>query len=94
LWIDLLDGLAAIARPERQALIPKSLPVYVFAGAEDPVNAKAKELDQLLAAYHAAGLTDVSHRFYPGGRHEILNETNRDEVTKDLLAWLDARVKG
>jgi alpha-beta hydrolase superfamily lysophospholipase len=40
----------------------------------------------------ALGLTDVSYRIYPGARHEILNETNREEVHSDILAWLDARV--
>lgn len=92
LWVDLLDGLAEVARPERQARIPKDLPVYVFAGGDDPVSQKTRELVQLFSAYKAAGLTDVTSRFYPGARHETLNETNRDEVTRDLLAWLDARL--
>ena len=45
-----------------------------------------------LALEEDAGLGDVTHKFYPGARHETLNETNRDEVVKDLIAWLDARV--
>jgi alpha-beta hydrolase superfamily lysophospholipase len=92
LWVDLLDGIADIARPERQARVPRDLPIYVFAGAEDPVGEKTKSLDQLLGAYRRAGVADVTHTFYAGGRHEMLNETNRDEVTRDLIAWLDARV--
>jgi alpha-beta hydrolase superfamily lysophospholipase len=89
LWVDLLDGLGEIARPERQARIPKGLPIHVVAGAEDPVGERTKSIEQLLGAYERAGLGRVTHRFYPGARHEILNETNRDEVTRDLLAWLD-----
>jgi alpha-beta hydrolase superfamily lysophospholipase len=92
LWVDVLDGTADIARPERQARIPKDLPVYVFAGSEDPVGERTRSLDQLLGAYQRAGLTDVTHKYYPGARHETLNETNRDEVTRDVIAWLDARV--
>jgi alpha-beta hydrolase superfamily lysophospholipase len=92
LWVDLLDGVAGIARPERQARVPRDLPIYIFAGSEDPVGEKTKSLDQLLGAYRRAGVVDVTHTFYPGGRHETLNETNRAEVTRDLLAWLDARV--
>ena len=92
LWVGILDLLRDIALPERQARIPKALPVYVFAGSEDPAGDRTKGLQQLLGAYSAAGLTDVTHRFYEGGRHEMLNETNRDEVTADLLAWLDAKV--
>lgn len=93
LWVDVLDALGAIARPERQAQIPKDLPIYVFSGGEDPVSEKTKSLSQLLAAYRLAGVRDVAHRFYPGARHETLNETNRDDVTRDLLAWLDAHSK-
>lgn len=92
LWVDVLDGTATISDPVAQARIPSDLPVYIFAGSEDPVGGKTRGLDQLISAYKAAGLTDVQHKFYPGGRHEMLNETNRDEVTRDVIAWLDAHV--
>lgn len=88
LWVELLDALAAIASPARQARIPADLPIYVFAGTDDPVGKRTKSLDQLVGAYRAAGLCRVEKRYYPGGRHEMLNETNRDEVIADLLAWL------
>jgi len=35
---------------------------------------------------------DVTTTIYPDARHELLNETNRDEVTADVLAWLDEHV--
>jgi alpha-beta hydrolase superfamily lysophospholipase len=88
-WVDMLRGLQRIEDPAAQARIPKALPIYLLAGALDPVSDAAKGLHKLLAAYRAAGLSNLSHRFYPGARHELLNETNRDEVTADLLAWLD-----
>ena len=67
LWIDLLDALSEIARPARQARIPKQLPIYVIAGTRDPVSVKGRGLEQLLSAYCAAGLQRVTCRFYPGG---------------------------
>jgi len=91
-WIELLDALGRIAKPELQQRIKKTLPVYVFAGAEDPSNERTKGVRKLLGAYARAGLRDVTHKFYEGARHETLNETNRDEVTGDLLAWLDAKL--
>jgi alpha-beta hydrolase superfamily lysophospholipase len=94
LWIDLLDALGRIARPAHLARIPKSLPVYVIAGACDPVSARTRGLQRLLAAYRRSGLTRVTHRFYPGARHELFHETNRDEVTRDLMAWLDDLLAG
>lgn len=93
-WIELLDGLAEIARPTNQAKIRKDLPVYILAGSEDPVSEKTKGLLQLLRAYGTAGLEDVTHHFYPGARHEVFNETNRGEVVHELLVWLRAKVPG
>jgi alpha-beta hydrolase superfamily lysophospholipase len=49
----------------------------------------SNNVDQLLVAYRAAGLTQVVHKVYSDGRHESFNETNRDVVTRDLIAWLD-----
>jgi alpha-beta hydrolase superfamily lysophospholipase len=89
LWIDLLGGLSLIARPALQAKIPKDLPIHLIAGDQDPVNGDIKGLEQLIGAYRRAGLRRVSHRFYAGARHELFNETNRDEATADLVAWLD-----
>ena len=91
--IDVLDALANLASPSLQARTPKHLPIYIIAGTRDPVSEGTRSLTQLLAAYHAAGLTRVTHRFYPEARHELFNETNREEVTRDLLAWL-SRVLG
>jgi alpha-beta hydrolase superfamily lysophospholipase len=92
LWIDMLDALGEIADPARQAHIPKTLPILVIAGSRDAVSRSTKGLEQLLAAYRAAGLQRVTHRFYPEGRHELFNEINRDEVTGDLIAWADGVV--
>ena len=92
LWVDLLDGLGHISSPAQQAKIPHDLPVYVLCGSEDPVGEQTRSVQQLLSAYGRVGLADVTHKFYPSGRHEVLNETNRDEVTRDLVAWLDARL--
>jgi alpha-beta hydrolase superfamily lysophospholipase len=89
LWIDMLDALEEIAKPTRQAYIPKELPIYIIAGTRDPVSAGGKGLKQLLSAYHAAGLRRVAYRFYPEARNELFNEINRNEVTRELLAWLD-----
>lgn len=75
------------------AKIPKDLPIYVFVGDKDPINQDLALLKPLTNRYAAAGLTDVTVKIYPGGRHEMLNEINRDEVVADLLAWLK-RVAG
>ncbi len=78
---------------EALAKVRKGLPVYVFVGDADPINLNLTALTPLVDAYREAGLA-VTLKVYPGGRHEMLNETNRAEVVGDLLAWLDGTVAG
>jgi alpha-beta hydrolase superfamily lysophospholipase len=76
---------------EALAKVKPGLPVYIFVGDADPINARLERLTPLVDAYRAAGL-NVTLKVYPGGRHEMLNETNRAEVVRDLKAWLDRTV--
>jgi alpha-beta hydrolase superfamily lysophospholipase len=68
--------------------IPQDLPIYVFSGTADPVHGELKNINRLLNAWRGRGLTTTT-KFYADGRHEMLNETNRDEVISNLIAWLD-----
>src|SRR5262249_44330417 len=85
-----LGSAGRLADPARLRKIRHNLPVYVFSGGEDPVGQRLEGVHALLERYRAAGLCDVSHAFYPGGRHEMLNEINRGEVRADLLHWMSA----
>ena len=69
--------------------MPSKLPIYIFSGDNDPVGKNGKSVQQLLGIYQQAGVHDVTLKLYPEGRHEMLNETNRDEVTANVVAWLD-----
>lgn len=81
-------GINEMIDPQKQALVPKSLPVLIMGGAMDPVGAYNGE--QVLAErFRDLGIQDVQLILYPQGRHEMLNETNRDEVHADLARWLD-----
>jgi len=88
-WIDFLDGLDELSQPAEQARIPQTLPLLVIAGTRDPVSAGTRGLRQLLDAYKAAGLSRVEHIFYDDARHELLNETNRAQVSADIIGFLD-----
>jgi alpha-beta hydrolase superfamily lysophospholipase len=81
------------ADPEALKRIRSDLPIYLFAGDKDPLNGDLAFLKVLIERYQAAGVKDVTWDFYPGGRHEMLNETNRDEVIANLVAWM-SRVVG
>lgn len=91
-FLQLLSLLKTVWNTANEKKIPSGLPVYIFAGDADPVGLKGKGVKALYERYRKNGLTDVSMRLYPAGRHEMLNETNRDEVVAELLKWLDFHV--
>jgi alpha-beta hydrolase superfamily lysophospholipase len=78
-----------LADPARVSDMRKDLPVYVVVGEMDPVNGGMALVDELVRRYEAAGLQDVTVVSYPEARHEVFNETNRDEVVAGVVAWLD-----
>jgi alpha-beta hydrolase superfamily lysophospholipase len=88
-WVDFLDGKSTLGSASQLLRVPKGLPIHVIAGTRDPVGEDGTGVERLLRACAAAALTDVTHRFYEGARHELVNETNRDEVTRDVIAWID-----
>ncbi len=88
LWLDLLQGLAQISQAKHLAQIDPNLPVLVIGGECDPVSA-GKRLTVLADALRATGNRHVQLRVYPGARHEVLNETHRDEVSADIIGWLE-----
>lgn len=71
------------------ARIRDDLPILLIAGSADPLNFGLALVELVTQRYRDAGVTDVQTHWYTDARHEILNETNRDEVTADVLAWLD-----
>jgi alpha-beta hydrolase superfamily lysophospholipase len=68
--------------------IRSDLPIYLFSGSEDPVGQQLRGLHTLIGRYRDAGLRDIAFDFYPGGRHEMLNEINRRQVQTRLLGWI------
>lgn len=86
-------GLAEIWAPGSEERIPKGIPVLFIAGEQDPVGEFGEGVRRLAERYRQAGIS-VTERIYPGARHEVFNETNRDQVHRDLLAWLDEVLQG
>ncbi|AIB38219.1 MULTISPECIES: alpha/beta hydrolase [Pseudomonas] len=88
LWIDLLGGLQQISKASNLAQIDPGLPILVMGGECDPVS-EGKRLNSLANALREAGCQHLQLTIYPQARHEVFNETNRDTVTADVLAWID-----
>jgi alpha-beta hydrolase superfamily lysophospholipase len=85
--------LRDIHKTERMAAIRKDLPVYVFAGSADPVGDMGSSPTALVDVYRSLLIKDLEFVLYPAARHETLNETNREEVMGDLLAWLNKHIR-
>ena len=88
-----LDAAPRLTDPAGLRGIRDDLPVYLFSGSEDPVGQELEGVQTLIDRYHKAGIYDISHDFYHGGRHEMLNEINRREVRERLLAWIFAVIE-
>jgi alpha-beta hydrolase superfamily lysophospholipase len=66
--------------------------VLVIQGELDPVGENLVGTRRLVSRYQALNLSRIDTRYYTGARHELLNETNRDEVTADVLGWVGKTV--
>lgn len=93
LYRDMLTGIRYITTAANLTQMRKEAPVFFLSGADDPVGDYGKGVERAYNAFCKAGMQDVFLRLYPEGRHEMLNELNRDEVIADILAWLDEKVK-
>lgn len=91
-FYDLLSGLSQIHDPALSAAIPKDLPMLVMSGGADPVGKMGKGVEQFVEQYRKLGLTAIKTVIYPESRHELLNESNRAEVTEDILLWLEEQI--
>ena len=87
---DMLAGMQYNGSPARTARMDPATPVYFFSGTDDPVGDYGVGVRRAAALF--ASCRDVTVRLYPGGRHEMLHETNRARVFDDLAVWLDAHM--
>ena len=86
---DLFSMLKFVSDKEWASMVPVDLPVFLLSGDMDPVGQYGKGVKVIHDRLALAGVKDLIIRLYPGGRHEILNETNKDVVYNDILAWLE-----
>lgn len=84
-----VDGMRLFGRPGPG--VAADVPILIVSGSEDPLS-RGASLQRLADAYRARGVRDVSLKLYPEARHELLNETNREEVFADVVTWILDRV--
>ena len=92
LFADMMSGLKFITDKENIALMNKAKPIYFMSGDMDPVGENGKGVARAYEAFCKAGIRDVFMKLYPGGRHEMLNEINKDEVYNDIYNWIESKI--
>jgi alpha-beta hydrolase superfamily lysophospholipase len=92
LWSDMLQGLLNISSKNGLRTLDKELPLFMFCGSGDPMNEfgkGARLMQKMLKKYHPENLRiDI----YPQGRHELLNDSQREDITNNLISWLTESV--
>lgn len=91
-FVDLATGVLGINSKQHFSKVPKDKGIYLFAGDMDPVGDFGKGPRTVAENYRNAGVQDVTLKIYPGGRHEMLNEINYQEVYQDIIDWVLPRV--
>lgn len=92
LFRDMMTGVKFITNKKNLTAMNKDMPVYFMSGEMDPVGECGKGVQKAYNNFLEAGMKDVSIKLYPGGRHEMLNEINKDEVYSDILTWLGSKI--
>lgn len=89
---EMMKGISYIQQKNNLAAMEKNLPVFFIAGGDDPVGSYGKGVQKCADAFVSAGMSDVKTKIYPLGRHEILNEINKEEVYEDVLHWIQTKL--
>lgn len=92
LFLDMLGGIEFIRKQENVDKMDVTKPVLFISGEEDPVGDFGKGVKAAFATFDKAGVKDLFCKLYPGLRHEILNENEKEKVYKYILDWLSERI--
>ncbi|MUL80237.1 MULTISPECIES: alpha/beta fold hydrolase [unclassified Mycolicibacterium] len=87
-----IKGFHDLWVPDNESRVPLDLPILIVAGTDDPVGGKTTTIQGLITRYLGHGHLELQYRFYAGGRHEIFNEPEKDQVHREIGHWLSAVV--
>jgi alpha-beta hydrolase superfamily lysophospholipase len=92
LFADMLGGIKFIGKKKNIAKMQKDLPILFISGEQDPVGDYGAGPKKVAGLFKDAGLNDITLKLYEGARHEVLNETNKQEVYQDVLDWITGKM--
>lgn len=88
-YYSMFSGILRLHDPAFLAKMPKDLPLLFLAGDADPVGEQGKGVQRAIQSLKDAGVQNIECKLYPGARHELLVETNHQEVFEDIGSWLE-----
>jgi alpha-beta hydrolase superfamily lysophospholipase len=91
---DLLKLYDNVSYPEWAYDVPKSLPILLISGTEDPIGNKGKGVTEVYESLVDAEINNLTFKLYEGARHELINETNKEEVFEDIHNWCNGVIEG
>ena len=89
---NLLGLMSDVTKPSWPSSVPKGLPIFLLSGTMDPVGNFSSGVQKTYELMRSQGITDLTLKLYPDGRHEMLNEINREEVYQDIDTWLKGKI--
>ncbi len=92
-FVDMFEGMATLNRKGNLDRMDRRTPVFIASGSEDPVGGMGKAAPAYGRQLEALGFTDITVKLYPGARHELVNETNHEEVDADILSFILSHTK-
>lgn len=91
-YYQMFEGMKKITGKKGAIRIPRTLPILLASGKEDPVGDFGKTVEKIYGQYREAGIKDVTLKLYEEDRHEILNEQDRQQVYEDIWKWMEERI--
>ena len=88
----LFQLVSRIQKKENLEKVPKTLPVFMVSGEDDPVGEYGKGVQRAYESLKAVGLENIKLKLYEKGRHELLNEVNRDVIMQDIYDWIKGTI--
>lgn len=93
LFLDMMGGMEFIGKQENIEKMNKETPILFLSGDKDPVGGNGKQVKAVKEAFEKAGCKDITLQLYPEGRHEMLNELNKEEVYAFVYEFLKNKMK-
>ena len=88
----LFEAVSFSCNPDNVKRIPAKLPIFIVSGKDDPVGDMGDGVMKVYRMFEDGGSLDITYQIYENDRHEILNETDKETVFGDLLAWMNVRI--